>query len=102
MAYMTINGKVVKVAKNKSRNILAIKAEVDANTAERLRREEIKQEKGKHYKGNCNVTTCQRPGAVWWNKGSHAYYCRRCAERINAGCDQIGDEPLCSVGIHES
>lgn len=34
--------------------------------------------------GRCNVTTCQAPGAWWYNKSTRAYYCRSCAIRINS------------------
>ena len=33
--------------------------------------------------GNCNVTACQKPGAVYFNKSTRAYYCAHCAEEIN-------------------
>jgi hypothetical protein len=35
------------------------------------------------YLGNCNITACQGPGAVWFNKAMGKYYCRECAEAIN-------------------
>lgn len=28
--------------------------------------------------GSCNRTLCQAPGAVWYNHGSHAWYCAGC------------------------
>lgn len=33
--------------------------------------------------GSCNVTACQRPGALYFNKSTCKYYCRRCADEIN-------------------
>ncbi len=39
-------------------------------------------EKGKK-RGTCNRTACGAMGAVWYNKGSHAYYCAHCAMLIN-------------------
>ena len=33
--------------------------------------------------GRCNVTACQRPGAVYFNKSTLKYYCATCAEDIN-------------------
>lgn len=33
--------------------------------------------------GNCNVTACQEPGAVYFNKSTRAYYCAHCAGEIN-------------------
>ena len=41
--------------------------------------------------GNCNRTACQAPGAVFYNKGTRAYYCRRCAEMIQASCFKFND-----------
>jgi hypothetical protein len=35
------------------------------------------------YLGNCNVTACQSPGAVWWNTAMRKFYCRSCAKEIN-------------------
>jgi len=32
--------------------------------------------------GNCNRTACQQPGAIWYNTGTRAYYCRNCAITI--------------------
>ncbi len=31
----------------------------------------------------CNRTACQKEGATWWNPSTQAYYCTRCAKRIN-------------------
>ena len=33
--------------------------------------------------GSCNVATCQKPGADWYNKSTRAYYCGECAREIN-------------------
>lgn len=32
--------------------------------------------------GNCNVTACQKPGAIYYNSVMHAYYCESCAVEI--------------------
>ncbi len=41
---------------------------------------------GKGVKGeNCNRTACQAPGAYYYNHSTHAYYCKVCADLINAG-----------------
>ena len=45
--------------------------------------------------GNCNRTTCQKPGATWYNKGSYKYYCRACAKLINSSPCEDGSV-LCS------
>lgn len=31
----------------------------------------------------CYRTCCQRPNAVWWNRGSYHYYCEDCAIMLN-------------------
>ena len=33
--------------------------------------------------GNCNITGCQKPGATWYNHGSYAWYCPKCAHWLN-------------------
>ena len=40
--------------------------------------------KGVHG-GNCNREACQKPGALWYNKGmlNNKYYCASCAALIN-------------------
>lgn len=38
--------------------------------------------KGVHG-GNCNVSSCQKPNALYFNKSTKAYYCKECAEEIN-------------------
>lgn len=38
------------------------------------------------YGGCCNVTQCQKPNAVHFNRGTHAFYCRSCAQDIQAHC----------------
>lgn len=40
-----------------------------------------KSDKGKEG-GSCNRTYCQDPGAVWYNHGSHAWYCPSCRAQI--------------------
>ncbi len=32
--------------------------------------------------GSCNRTRCQSPGAIWYNHGSHAWYCPDCRRDI--------------------
>lgn len=44
-----------------------------------------------HEDGACNRTLCQAEPAVWWNHGSHSWYCVDCARDIggdvvNARC----------------
>jgi hypothetical protein len=41
-----------------------------------------KENKGKRL-GSCNRTACQQPGAFWYNRTMHSWYCTRCAHKIN-------------------
>lgn len=39
---------------------------------------------GKGVKGGlCNMRSCLKPGAYWYNQGSHAYYCEETACELN-------------------
>jgi hypothetical protein len=40
-----------------------------------------KPDKGKEG-GSCNRRLCQAPNAIWWNHGSHSWYCGDCARDI--------------------
>jgi hypothetical protein len=33
--------------------------------------------------GNCNLTACQKPVALYYNKSTEKYYCKACADEIN-------------------
>jgi hypothetical protein len=33
--------------------------------------------------GNCNRTSCQKPGATWFNHSTRAFYCQPCAFLLN-------------------
>lgn len=35
------------------------------------------------FKGNCNVTACQKPSATYFNYSTRKYYCAHCAYEIN-------------------
>jgi len=41
------------------------------------------------WNGNCNITSCQKPGATWWNIYRRRYYCARCAFEINYNPNEI-------------
>jgi hypothetical protein len=45
-----------------------------------------KPDKG-HEGGSCNRTRCQASPALWWNHGSHSWYCHDCA--IAIGQDHV-------------
>lgn len=40
-----------------------------------------------HEGGACNRRACQAEPAMWWNHGSHSWYCADCAR-------DIGDDPV--------
>lgn len=55
------------------------------------------------FRGSCNTTACQRPGAEWFNHSTRAYYCEDCAHvlnRVNADAVELFGHPLCIKGQH--
>lgn len=54
------------------------------------------------FEGNCNRTACQKPDAIWFNHGTHLYYCRLCALKINAvnrkESRELYGHDLCTAG----
>lgn len=40
------------------------------------------------FKGECNRTACSNKNAVYYNKGTYAYYCHSCAMKINELCSE--------------
>jgi hypothetical protein len=73
---------------NFGRNVTAAAAKVVDEVAEEAARAALKGA----YLGNCNVTACQKPGAVWWNTAMRKFYCRSCAKAINAPGWPLGDK----------
>lgn len=59
----------------------------------------IKIDKGV-YKRSCNRRACQGENAVWWNRGSSMYYCKRCAHLLNRA--NPPGEDLERIGITDS
>ena len=58
----------------------------------------IKPDKGLKF-GSCNITACQKPNAIYFNKSTKKYYCKECAEGINwpggrADCMKLYGTPL--------
>lgn len=49
----------------------------------------------------CNRTQCLRPDAIWYNRGSYAFYCAECASMLNRENRRDAEEflgagePLC-------
>lgn len=46
--------------------------------------------------GNCNRQACQRPGATWFNSSTRAYYCKKCAAKINYWSELDWNETICT------
>lgn len=42
----------------------------------------------------CNVTRCLQPGAVYYNRGSYAFYCSACARELNHANRRDAEELL--------
>lgn len=44
-----------------------------------------KQSTKGQFEGICNMTSCKSNlPATWYNHGSYAYYCKKCAFRLNS------------------
>jgi len=55
----------------------------DAEFSPMTDRDELARDKGQRG-GSCNRTACQMPNSAWWfNTSTQAYYCERCARKIN-------------------
>ena len=117
MAYKSVNGKLVKIEKNRNRTrqneVAHMKANKLANEVMRRSLErfdidrmgtrerfeamhklaETNERKGKKG-GDCNVTQCQKPGASSYNPAMRAYYCRSCAIKIRDSSLRHGDTPF--------
>ena len=52
------------------------------------------------YRGHCNVTACQKPGADYWNLSTRAWYCRECADKINYNPAEIVCIPHYQLPMH--
>lgn len=44
-------------------------------------------------RGACNRSACLAPGAIFFNSGSRAYYCPKCAREIN----RANGQELCKI-----
>lgn len=53
---------------------------------QRVERAEMKAALKGQFDGRCNRSACMDPivGANWWNTSTRAYYCKGCAQDINA------------------
>ena len=69
---------------------------------------EPKSDKGE-YQGRCNLSRCmsQKP-AMWYNWGSHKYYCASCARMLSSDpvnrldAQRTFGHPLCTEGTRQS
>ncbi len=56
---------------------------------------------GKGVKGGlCNMRSCLKPGAFWYNQGSHAYYCEETAHMLNSHNDRSWRRDFPGQGDH--
>lgn len=65
-----------------------------------------KADKGKEG-GSCNRSLCQDPGAIWYNHGSHAWYCPSCRDTIEFDSFNLAHwrrdfEPKCGHPMFET
>lgn len=49
----------------------------------------------------CYRTACQRPGAIYFNKSTHKYYCPQCAHDLNRVNWDYWEAPLCTLNDAE-
>lgn len=91
MGYITLNGKVVKVSKQKSASTAFTASEIISRKIDTSKKLKLKGVKGK----NCNVTACQKPPAVYFNSVMKAWYCESCSKEINHYSRTIVEVPLC-------
>jgi hypothetical protein len=57
--------------------------------------------------GSCNRTRCQASPALWFNHGSHSWYCQSCARDIGQDAINLRDwkanyEPKCGHSMFET
>ena len=79
MAYTTIDGKLVKIAKGARGN----RHLVQPPRVPEIEQPRLAADKGE-YGGSCNITRCQRPNsATWFNHSTRKYYCPSCARTLN-------------------
>jgi hypothetical protein len=83
MAYNVINGKLVKVKANSAKKDYESSAVPQSEDSLR-HRPRVKPADAGHYGGTCFYSACLRPAsATWYNRGSHAFYCRGCAAMLS-------------------
>lgn len=84
MAYMSVNGRLVKVQKKQRGNLAPV--DWPPSAAARSEREaapRLAMDRGV-FGGSCNITHCQRPNsATWFNHSTRKYYCPSCARTLN-------------------
>lgn len=106
MAYTSINGRLVKVAKKQ--HGIAVPSDWPPAGVRRPEPDaapKLAADKGE-YGGSCNITRCQRPNsATWFNHSTRKYYCRSCAHDLNYdtfNCKDAMDmwgHLLCTEGV---
>lgn len=97
MAYTVVNGKLVRTRKPQTRNMYSGRYGAVPNYGNEDAPVKMPEDKGL-YMGSCNRSDCLGPNAEWYNRGSHAFYCRACAWMLNDAnkfdkfCKEV---PLC-------
>lgn len=68
-----------------------------------------KQSTKGQFEGICNMSSCKSNlPATWYNHGSYAYYCQKCAKRLNSDPFNYRDamrmfgHDLCTKGKKEN
>lgn len=84
MAYQVINGKLVKVKSSATKPQRSFSSRVSRSEDAVRHQPRTKPADAGHYGGTCFYSACLRPNsATWYNRGSHAFYCRGCAEMLS-------------------
>lgn len=68
---------------NQEKPVIPTAESTNLMNGEYFPREEWPADKG-FWNGHCNRSQCLRPGAKWYNFGSHSYYCEPCADMLSS------------------
>lgn len=64
---------------------------------------ELPKDKGE-FGGSCNRSACLKPHATWYNHSTRLYYCRECANLMNAvnrsDAQRLYGHELCTYGLY--
>ncbi len=68
-----------------------------------MEKQEINKPDKGDFKGSCNRTACQKPGAIFYNHSTRLYYCPDCADlinKMNPESHRMYGHDLCTLGEH--